>query len=98
VTAERGLSIPGDLSILCYEDAPWFEWHRPALSVIDSGARDLANLAVDRLLQRMKAKNRHAEGGIAEGAREYRVGARLVKRDSCAAFDPPSTHSLSLKA
>jgi LacI family transcriptional regulator len=93
VTAERGLSIPGDLSILCYEDAPWFEWHRPALSVIDSGARDLANLAVDRLLQRMKAKNRHTEGGSAEGAREYRVGARLVKRDSCRPLQPAAAEA-----
>jgi len=93
VTAERGLSIPGDLSILCYEDAPWFEWHRPALSVIDSGARDLANLAVDRLLQRMKAKNRHAEGGSAESAREYRVGARLVKRDSCRPLQPAAAEA-----
>jgi LacI family transcriptional regulator len=93
VTAERGLSIPGDLSILCYEDAPWFEWHRPALSVIDSGARDLANLAVDRLLQRMKAKNRDAKGGKTEAVREYRVGARLVKRDSCRPLTPAAAEA-----
>jgi LacI family transcriptional regulator len=80
VTAERGLSIPDDLSILCYEGSPWFEWHRPALSVIDNGARDLANLAVDRLVQRMKTKDGNT------GVREYRVGARLVERDSCRPF------------
>jgi LacI family transcriptional regulator len=83
VTAERGLSIPDDLSLLCYEGSPWFEWHRPAISTVDNGARDLANLAVDRLLHRMDAK-----GNGADGVREYRVGARLVKRDSCRAFDP----------
>ena len=88
VTAERGLAIPNELSLLCYEDTPWFEWHRPAISVVDSGARELADLAVDRLLQRMKAKS-----GGADGAREYRVGARLVKRDSCRPFDPQAAKS-----
>jgi LacI family transcriptional regulator, galactose operon repressor len=100
VTAERGVSIPGSLSLLCYEDTPWFEWHRPAISVVDSGARELANLAVDRLLHRIEAKNDHKNGHknghAAPGGRDYRVGARLVKRDSCAPFDPPST--LSAKA
>ena len=83
VTAERNISIPDDLSLLCYEDMPWFEWHRPSISIVDNGARDLANLAVDRLLQRMGAKG-NGNGGV----REYRVGARLVKRDSCRAVDP----------
>lgn len=78
VIAERNIAIPDDLSLLCYEDMPWFEWHRPAISIVDNGARDLANLAVDRLLQRMDAK-----GSGNDGVREYRVGARLVKRDSC---------------
>jgi LacI family transcriptional regulator len=88
VTAERNISIPDDLSLLCYEDMPWFEWHRPSISIVDNGARDLANLAVDRLLHRMDAR-----GSGNDGVREYRVGARLVKRDSCRAFDSPSPGS-----
>jgi LacI family transcriptional regulator, galactose operon repressor len=63
---------------------PWFAGHRPAISVVDNGARDLANLAVDRLLQRMDAK----ENGDS-GVREYRVGARLVRRDSCRQIEAP---------
>jgi LacI family transcriptional regulator len=95
VIAERGLSIPDDLSLLCYEDMPWFAWHRPAISIVDNGARDLANLAVDRLLHRIDAK-----GNGADGVREYRVGARLVQRDSCRAFDPsaPKTSASKSKA
>jgi LacI family transcriptional regulator len=89
VTAERRLSIPDDLSLLCYEDTPWFEWHRPAISVVDNGARDLANLAVDRLLHRIEARN----GQGAEGGREYRVGARLVKRDSCRSLAPQASEA-----
>jgi LacI family transcriptional regulator len=92
VISERGLAIPDDLSLLCYEDTPWFEWHRPAISIVDNGARDLANLAVDRLLQRIDAK-----GNGSDGVREYRVGARLVKRDSCRPFDPSATRSPTSK-
>lgn len=77
VIAERGLRVPDDLSLLCYEDTPWCPWHRPAVSVVDSGARDLATLAVERLLGRIEAR------GTASPVREYRVGARLVRRESC---------------
>ena len=91
------IAIPDDLSLLCYEDMPWFEWHRPAISIVDNGARDLANLAVDRLLHRMDAK-----GNGNDGVREYRVGARLVQRDSCrrieAASKPKSSKSKSSAA
>jgi LacI family transcriptional regulator len=94
VTAERNIAIPDDLSLLCYEDMPWFEWHRPAISIVDNGARDLANLAVDRLLHRMEAK-----GNGNDGVREYRVGARLIKRDSCRQLDAPvSTRSTKPKS
>ncbi len=72
--AERRLSVPDDLSLLFYEDSPWFEWQRPAISVVDSGAAEMANLAVDRLMQRL--------GGVANSGREYRVGAQLIERAS----------------
>lgn len=79
VIAERGLSVPGDLSLLCYEEAPWFAWNRPAISVVDSGAHELAAMAVDTLLARIDGRQ--------ASPREYRVGARLVRRESCA---PPA--------
>lgn len=77
VVAERQIRVPDDLSLLVYEDASWFAWHRPAISVVDGGARDLALLAVERLLGRLDSR------APAEPAREYRVGARLVERASC---------------
>jgi LacI family transcriptional regulator len=79
VVSERGISIPDDLSLLCYEDTPWFEWHQPALSVVDSGAPEMAHLVVDRLLQRI--------AGTHNGGREYRVGVRLLDRASCRAVE-----------
>ena len=81
VIAERGISVPQDLSLLFYEDSPWFEWQRPAISVVDSGAAEMANLAVDRLMQRL--------GGVANSGREYRVGSRLIERASCLNLSNP---------
>ena len=82
VLSERRIAIPEQLSLLCYEDVPWFSWHRPAISVVDNGAPNIASLAVDRLLRRT------APGGPdEEEKREFRVGARLVVRESCS---PPA--------
>lgn len=77
--AERDILVPDDLSLLCYEDMPGFEWQRPAISVVDSGAQAMAELAADRLLQRLRP---HAPPPAAT-AREYRIGARLIRRHSC---------------
>ncbi|GAA5236278.1 LacI family transcriptional regulator [Verticiella sediminum] len=77
VVADKGLRVPDDLSLLFYEDTPWFQWLSPPMSVVDSGASELANLAVERLLQRLD--------GAANSGREFRIGSRLVQRASCRA-------------
>ena len=73
--AERNLMVPDDISLLCYEDVPGFEWQRPAISVVDSGAQPMAELATDRLLQRLR--------GSVSTSNEYRIGAKLIERQSC---------------
>jgi LacI family transcriptional regulator len=78
VLSEQGISIPGELSLLCYEDEPWFNWQKPAISVVDGGPEALANLAVELLLRRI-ARPQEQESG-----RELRIGAKLVLRESCA--------------
>ncbi|HLU43680.1 MAG TPA: LacI family DNA-binding transcriptional regulator, partial [Natronosporangium sp.] len=75
---ERGIRIPADLSLVCYEDIPWLRWWRPPITVVDNGAPELAELAVDLLLQQMGR-----DGGAGGGGRTYRVGAQLVRRGSC---------------
>ncbi|MDT8334028.1 LacI family DNA-binding transcriptional regulator [Roseomonas gilardii] len=79
--AERDIAVPDRISLLCYEDMPGFAWQRPAISVVDSGAGALAELAAERLLQRLRP------GGATPSttAREFRIGARLIQRQSCAA-------------
>ena len=79
--AERDIAVPGQMSLLCYEDMPGFEWQRPAISVVDNGAEAMAQLAADRLLARIRGGT-----GGATLNREYRVGARLIRRQSCQAL------------
>ncbi|MCR0982579.1 LacI family DNA-binding transcriptional regulator [Roseomonas populi] len=74
--AERNIALPDDISLLCYEDVPGFAWQRPAISVVDSGANAMAELAADRLLQRLRPNAAPSAAG------EYRIGARLIQRQS----------------
>jgi len=80
--ATKGIVIPDQLSLLCYEDVPWFSWQKPAISVVDADAEALATLAVDLLLQRI------ATGAGSRTGRVLRVGARIIMRDSCTPVSP----------
>ncbi|WP_197735657.1 LacI family DNA-binding transcriptional regulator [Allostella humosa] len=73
---ERAIDVPEDLSLLCYEDTPWFAWNKPAITVVDSGPQRIAELAVERLLMRLDGVPTQLE---------HRVDAALVIRESCAA-------------
>ena len=73
---EQGIAVPEELSLLCYEDTPWFAWNKPAITVVDSGPQRIAELAVERLLHRLEGE---------PPAGEHRVDAALVIRESCAA-------------
>ena len=81
----RKVEIPGHLSLVCYEDISWLKWWQPAVTVVDNGATELGDLAMDLLTQQL---DRHAHDlalptdGPRPG-RIYRVGARLIERQSC---------------
>jgi LacI family transcriptional regulator len=83
---EHSVTIPGDLSVICYEDSPLARWWHPAITVIDNNARQMGELAARLLLQRLEAAEAPA-GGPANPGRdefsEFRVGTRLIERDSC---------------
>jgi LacI family transcriptional regulator len=74
---ERSVAVPAELSVICYEDSPLARWWQPAVTVIDNNARQMGELAARLLLTRLEQP----------GGREFsdfRVGGRLVERDSCA--------------
>ncbi|MBY6410397.1 LacI family DNA-binding transcriptional regulator [Rhodococcus sp. BP-252] len=72
----RGVSIPDSLSLVCHEDMPWLKMWQPPVTVVDNGAAQLANVAMDLLFQQIN------DAAVPDG-RTYRIGARLVDRDSC---------------
>ncbi|ETK30686.1 LacI family DNA-binding transcriptional regulator [Microbispora sp. ATCC PTA-5024] len=76
---ERGVRIPGELSVLCYEDADMLRWWDPAITVMDNNAARMGDLAVSLLLDRIAAN----PGSTGQTPTEYRVGAQLVIRQSC---------------
>lgn len=77
---EQPVTIPDELSVVCYEDSPLARWWYPAITVVDNNARQMGELAAQRLLLRLD----HATRGEPSGDfSEFRVGVRLIERDSC---------------
>ena len=85
----RSVQIPAQMSLVCYEDIPWLQWWSPPITVIDNGANEMAELAMDLLLAQMSPD---ASKPAPRSARTYRVGAALLARHSTAA---PSIHELA---
>jgi LacI family transcriptional regulator len=81
VLVERKIQIPDQLSVICYEDVPWFSSWDPPLTVVDSSPTEVANLAVDLLLKHISGAPDASESP--RRGHEYRVGARLTIRQSC---------------
>jgi LacI family transcriptional regulator len=66
--------------VICYEDSPLVRWWHPAMSVVDYCARQMGELAARLLLTRLEQPA--GQDGSREFS-EFRVGGRLVERDSC---------------
>ena len=78
----RSVQIPDQMSLICYEDIPWLQWWNPPITVVDNGASEMAELAMDLLLAQMSPA---ASKPAPRSARTYRVGAALMTRHSTAA-------------
>ncbi|MEB3414902.1 LacI family DNA-binding transcriptional regulator [Alteriqipengyuania sp. WL0013] len=82
VARELGLSVPGDLSVISFDDTPVLRGSVPAMTAIDQPIAELASLAVEKLIQ--------AKRGELEDEERAVIPARLVVRDSTA---PPRAAS-----
>ncbi|MFD3374751.1 MULTISPECIES: LacI family DNA-binding transcriptional regulator [unclassified Streptomyces] len=78
--AERGLSVPGDVSVVGFDDLPEAHWASPALTTVRQPLAEMAATAL-RLLVRMMA------GEQPEGTRTE-LSTRLVVRASTAPRRP----------
>lgn len=82
VLQEAGLHVPEDVAVIGYDDIDETQYSMPALSTIDPGRDEIAQTAVDLLIERI-------EGGSAPFTpREIAVPFRLVERESTAARVP----------
>jgi LacI family transcriptional regulator len=79
VLSERNVSIPSQISLICYEDSPWLSWRKPGITVIDNDPDSIGETCVDLLLRAMANQTPSGESYV---GRELRIGARLIVRES----------------
>lgn len=79
---ERGLLIPGDISLVLFDDVPWASLSQPALTAVSQPTQELGAVAVEQLLQRLQA-SRPQEVRYERAM----LASTLIVRDSCA---PPA--------
>jgi LacI family transcriptional regulator len=72
---ERGLSVPGDLALCCFDDFAWADLFEPRLTAIAQPSKEIGAEAVRLLLDRLTSPDRPA--------RVVRLPCTFVHRTSC---------------
>jgi LacI family transcriptional regulator len=62
--AEEGLSIPQDLSLISFDDHPYFSFLSPPITTVAQQNRELGRIAAKLLLERIESPRIHETGGI----------------------------------
>ncbi len=76
-----GLRVPEDISVIGYDDIPLASYANPRLTTVSQPARELGQLAVERLLERLQDPD--------APARHEMLPVSLIIRDSCSALGEP---------
>ncbi|MFE9095029.1 LacI family DNA-binding transcriptional regulator [Streptomyces sp. NPDC007264] len=79
---DRGLSVPDDLALCCFDDFAWADLFSPRLTAISQPSREIGARAVRLLLERLEAPDRPS--------RTVRLPCAFVHRTSCGCPDTPS--------
>jgi LacI family transcriptional regulator len=79
---DRGLAVPGDLALCCFDDFAWADLFSPRLTAIAQPSKELGAEAVRVLLERLAAPDRPA--------RTVRLPCTFVHRSSCGCPDRPA--------
>ncbi|MGW4225097.1 LacI family DNA-binding transcriptional regulator [Streptomyces bauhiniae] len=77
---ERGLNVPGDIALACFDDFAWADLFAPRLTAIAQPSREMGAQAVQVLLDRLAAPDREA--------RTVRLPCAFVHRSSCGCPEP----------
>ncbi|MFF7605158.1 substrate-binding domain-containing protein [Streptomyces parvulus] len=72
---DRGLSVPGDIALCCFDDFAWADLFTPRLTAVAQPSRDLGAQAVRLLLERLAAPDLPG--------RTVRLPCAFVHRTSC---------------
>lgn len=78
---ERGLSVPGDLALCCFDDFPWADLFSPRLTAVAQPGWDIGARAARLLLDRLAEPDRPA--------RTVRLPCSFVHRTSCGCPEQP---------
>ncbi|MEU6320271.1 LacI family DNA-binding transcriptional regulator [Streptomyces sp. NPDC047009] len=79
---DRGLSVPEDLALCCFDDFAWADLFSPRLTAISQPSKEIGARAVRLLLDRMESPGRPS--------RTVRLPCAFVHRTSCGCPDTPS--------
>ncbi|WP_328497050.1 LacI family transcriptional regulator [Streptomyces sp. NBC_00414] len=71
----RGLSVPGDLALCCFDDFSWADLFSPRLTAVSQPSKEIGTQAVRLLLERLDSPGRPA--------RTVRLPSAFVHRTSC---------------
>lgn len=79
---DRGLSVPDDMALCCFDDFAWADLFSPRLTAISQPSREIGARAVRLLLERLETPDRPS--------RTVRLPCAFVHRTSCGCPDTPS--------
>jgi LacI family transcriptional regulator len=74
---ERGLSVPGDMSVVSFDDSEWLSIWQPPITCVDVAVDEMARLAAELLLQRIENPSEPRTPAT------YQFAASLIERASC---------------
>jgi LacI family transcriptional regulator len=78
----RGLSVPDDLALACFDDFAWADLFSPRLTAVSQPSKEIGAQAVRLLLERLQSPDRPS--------RTLRLPCAFVHRTSCGCPDTPS--------
>lgn len=83
VLGQRGLQIPGDVSVAAFNDTDWLSiWH-PPITAVDIAIDEMAQLAVNLLLRRIDSPDKKYKPTT------YLLSTSLIERESCQKLSGP---------
>src|SRR5690606_519983 len=78
----RGLTVPGEVSVVGFDDIEDAQFSKPALTTVDPGRREIADTAVELLCRRIAQRPAHR--GLPEDPVLHLADLKIIERASTA--------------